>query len=364
MKIKLLLIVMVSTILILGTYASCLAVSVVLKWDPNTDADLAGYKVYYKADSPAMPFDGVGAASGASPVDVRNQTNVTISGLDPNHSYYFAVTAYNSSGVESGYSNIIAITESAPPTVSITSPSNSTSVSGTVNVSATASDNVGVTQVEFYVDGTLQTTETTTPYLFSWNTGSVSPGGHTLTAKAYDAAGNVGQSTSVNVTVVNDVTAPTVTLTAPANNATISGTTAITASASDNVGVTKVEFYDNGSLLYATNVSPYTYSWNTTSVADGSHLLYAKAYDATGNVGQSQNASLTVANNTAASTPLSISDAVAALQISAGNVQPTSAQMSRLDVAPVINGVSVPNGQIDTGDVIVILSKVVGKIAL
>ena len=271
MKIKLLLIVMVSTILILGTYASCLAVSVVLKWDPNTDADLAGYKVYYKADSPAMPFDGVGAASGASPVDVRNQTNVTISGLDPNHSYYFAVTAYNSSGVESGYSNIIAITESAPPTVSITSPSNSTSVSGTVNVSATASD---------------------------------------------------------------------------------------------NVGVTKVEFYDNGSLLYATNVSPYTYSWNTTSVADGSHLLYAKAYDATGNVGQSQNASLTVANNTAASTPLSISDAVAALQISAGNVQPTSAQMSRLDVAPVINGVSVPNGQIDTGDVIVILSKVVGKIAL
>ena len=288
--------------IILAGQATCFATNVSLQWDPEADPSVTGYKVYYQADSSVQPLKGTGATNGASPVDLKNLTSATISGLDPNHAYYFAVTAYNASGVESPYSNLVAIPESVPPTVSLTSPANNATASGTVSVTANATDNVGVTKVEFYVNGALQATDTATPYVYSWNTSALAAGTYTLMAKAYDAAGNVGQSGNVTVTVVNDTTPPTVSLTAPGNGATVSGTVALTASASDNVGVSRVEFYGNGTLLTATNVAPYSYNWNTTSVANGSYALTAKAYDAAGNVGQSANVTVTVNN---AATPAS-----------------------------------------------------------
>jgi len=281
----------------LASLTTCFAYSVVLQWDVNTDPGVAGYKVYYQQDSPARPFIGTGASQGDSPVDAHNQTTATLSGLDPAHSYYFAVTAYNASGLESAYSNIVFIPELISPTVSISAPANNATVSGTVSVTAAASDNVGVTTVEFYLNGVLQNTNTEAPYLYPWNTSALAAGTYTLMAKAYDAAGNVGQSANVSVTVVKDTTAPTVTITSPANNATVSGTVPISVSATDNVGVSTVEFYENGTLLSATNVTPYSFTWNTTSVANGTHTLIAKGYDASGNVGQSANVLVTV-NNT------------------------------------------------------------------
>ena len=191
-----------------------------------------------------------------------------------------------------------AAPDTTAPTVAVSAPASNSTVSGTVSVTASASDNVGVTKVEFYVNGALQAADTATPYLYSWNTSALAAGAYTLMAKAYDAAGNVGQSSNVVVNIVKDTTAPTVSLTAPGNGTTLSGTVAITASASDNIGVTKVEFYANGSLLYAGNVAPYSYSWNTTSVADGSYPLTAKAYDAAGNIGQSPAVTITVKNGT------------------------------------------------------------------
>jgi hypothetical protein len=93
--------------------------------------------------------------------------------------------------------------DTTAPTVSITAPLNGATVVGTVSINATASDNVGVTKVEFYVDGALKSTDTTSPYSYSWDSTSVANGSHALTAKAYDAALNVGTSTVVNVTVNN-----------------------------------------------------------------------------------------------------------------------------------------------------------------
>lgn len=89
------------------------------------------------------------------------------------------------------------------PTCSITSPTAGSTVSGTVTITASASDNVGVTQVEIYVDGALRTTDTTSPYTWSWNTTTFANSSHTIMAKAYDAAGNMKQSSSVSVTVNN-----------------------------------------------------------------------------------------------------------------------------------------------------------------
>jgi hypothetical protein len=90
------------------------------------------------------------------------------------------------------------------PTVSITSPANGATVSGTITVSATASDNVGVAGVQFKLDGAnLGAEVTTAPYSISWNTTTTSNGSHTLTAVARDAAGNRTTSAGVTVTVSN-----------------------------------------------------------------------------------------------------------------------------------------------------------------
>ncbi len=93
--------------------------------------------------------------------------------------------------------------DTTAPTTSISSPSSGSTVSGTTTISASASDNVGVTKVEFYAGSSLIGTDTSAPYSLSWNTTSVANGGYSLTTKAYDAAGNVGSSTSVSVTVNN-----------------------------------------------------------------------------------------------------------------------------------------------------------------
>jgi hypothetical protein len=93
--------------------------------------------------------------------------------------------------------------DTTPPTTSITSPASGATVSGTVTVSASASDNVGVSRVELFVDGSLAGSDTSSPYSFSWNTTTVANGGHSLQTRAYDAAGNVGSSSTVSVTVSN-----------------------------------------------------------------------------------------------------------------------------------------------------------------
>jgi len=272
--------------------------SVMLDWDPSTDADLAGYRVYYQANSSTLPFEGTGAVEGSAPVDVANTLTATVGGLDPANSYFFAVTAYNSAGLESAYSNVIEIPESLSPTITISSPANNSSVQGTVTVSAAASDNKGITSVEFYRNGVLEVTDSAAPYGYSWDTSSLTSGNYTLMAKAYDAAGNEGQS-EVVVTVAGDITPPTVSLAAPAYNTAVSGSVTITASATDNIGTTKIEVYDNGALTFASNENPVSYIWNSLLDASGTHVLTAKAYDAAGNVGLSGKVTLNASDVTA-----------------------------------------------------------------
>jgi hypothetical protein len=88
--------------------------------------------------------------------------------------------------------------------VSITSPANGAIVSGTISVSADASDNIGVAGVRFFV-GTVEigVEDMTVPYEVSWNTTTLPDGFHTLVAVARDAAGNATTSAGITVTVSN-----------------------------------------------------------------------------------------------------------------------------------------------------------------
>src|SRR3989441_2535680 len=180
------------------------AAQVTLAWDPNTETDLAGYKLYYGLSSGSYP----------SSVDVGNLTSYTLSGLLEGQSYYFAATAYNLSLAESGFSNEVskALADVTPPTVSLTAPANGATVSGTaVTVSASASDNVGVAGVQFSLDGVnLGAEDTVAPYSATWNTTLATSGTHSLTAVARDAAGNTATAVGVSVTVANDTTPPVI----------------------------------------------------------------------------------------------------------------------------------------------------------
>jgi subtilisin family serine protease len=92
--------------------------------------------------------------------------------------------------------------DTEPPAVSITKPLQAQTLKGPTTLNATASDNVGVARVEFYIDGALYKTATNSPYSASWNTRKWANGAHTITAQAYDGAGN-GASDSRTVTVSN-----------------------------------------------------------------------------------------------------------------------------------------------------------------
>jgi hypothetical protein len=87
------------------------------------------------------------------------------------------------------------------PTVEITAPADGTTVSGNVTINASASDAVGIDRVEFLLDGALLGSDSTSPYAYVWNAGTVSDGAHTLQARAYDLVDNVGTSSPVNVNV-------------------------------------------------------------------------------------------------------------------------------------------------------------------
>jgi len=175
--------------------------------------------------------------------------------------------------------------DTTPPNLSLAAPAGGSSVSGTVNVDATASDDVGVQSVQFKLDGQdLGTLDTAAPYRVLWDTRSTTNGTHQLTAVARDAAGNIGTATAVSVTVQNDTTVPTVSLTAPSAGATVSGSVTVRATAADDVGVQDVQFRLDGQNLGAADTSaPYEVSWDTRSATNGTHQLTAVARDAAGN---------------------------------------------------------------------------------
>jgi hypothetical protein len=94
--------------------------------------------------------------------------------------------------------------DTTPPTVSLTAPTGGSTVSGSVTVSATASDDVAVSTVQFKVDGVnIGAADTTSPYSVSWDSTGASNGTHTLTAVATDSSNNSTTSSSVSVTVSN-----------------------------------------------------------------------------------------------------------------------------------------------------------------
>ncbi|WP_158501761.1 Ig-like domain-containing protein [Vitiosangium sp. GDMCC 1.1324] len=260
--------------------------------------------LYYSANASSQNWVLIGTylppALGAQVIRV-NYTLPAQAGVQAIRGIYYSGGSFNGACVyNSGIMDHddlafpVAAADAVVPTVALTSPSVGARVGRSVSLTASASDNVGVARVEFYDGTVLVSTRTAPPYTSTWNTANAANGTHTLSAKAYDAAGNVGTSASVSVTVDNQ--APTVSLTAPGGGTTVGGPVLLSATASDESGVARVEFLVDGMPLGSAVSAPYVWTWEPVGVTPGTHVLSARAYDAAGNVGTSASVTVTVDN--------------------------------------------------------------------
>src|SRR5260370_19511351 len=96
--------------------------------------------------------------------------------------------------------------DTTPPTVSITSPVNGSTVSGTVAISVNASDNVSIDHLNYIVDGAVVGSETDGFNTYSWFTRDLTNGTHTIAVRAVDPSGNATTSNSITVNVANSLT--------------------------------------------------------------------------------------------------------------------------------------------------------------
>src|SRR5436190_5267048 len=109
---------------------------------------------------------------------------------------------WDSAGTFSGSGGTVA--DVLPPTIAITQPANNADVNGTVKLTASATDNVGVAGVQYKLDGAnLGAEQTASPFSLDWDTTKSSAGAHALTAVARDGTGNQKSSSAVNVNVAN-----------------------------------------------------------------------------------------------------------------------------------------------------------------
>jgi subtilase family protein/Big-like domain-containing protein/fervidolysin-like protein len=197
--------------------------------------------------------------------------------------------------------NTLAIT-STPLTVTLTAPTNGSAVSGTVNVTASVTDQVTVSKVELYVNGAYTATALASPWSFAWNTMGLS-GSQSLVATAYDVSGKSASSAPATVSIAStamsspsapaslDTTPPSVTISGMVSNGKF---VTVSVSASDPDGaVVRVELYLDGALYATDGAQPWTFKLNTKPWVPGTHTLTAKGYDATGNVGTSTPVTLT-----------------------------------------------------------------------
>jgi hypothetical protein len=225
-------------------------------------------------------------------------TSTSDIGLVPSTIYTYTVSA-----VDHAYNQSARSSPAIATTLSIGGCSYSISATSAAAAAIGGTGSVGVT-----ANAGCSWTATSTA---SWLTITAGAGGSGNGTVYYSVAANTATSSRAGTLTIAgqvftvsqavDTSLPSVTLTGPTGGATVSGTITPTASASDPVGVARVEFYRDGTTLVGTaTASPYSVSDDTTKVANGSHSYSAKAYDAAGNSATSASTTVTVNNNTIA----------------------------------------------------------------
>ena len=231
--------------------------------------------------------------------------NSTLIAEDSEHVWH--AKAFDTSGNDSQTQPMILFVDNIdniPPTGFILYPYAGQIVSDNIEIQVSASDNVGIAEVEFYLDGNLLSSDDQVPYAHEWNTNSSSEDEeHVIYATIIDLQGNSTDLSPISVTVnnddapSNDLTPPIATILTPLSTQAVSDTVIITGFASDNHEIERVMFYVNDQLIETVTDSPFTTNWITYEEANNSeHVIQMTAQDPSGNQSSAQPVLVTVIN--------------------------------------------------------------------
>ena len=238
------------------TTASSYAKSYSFTWSENPEP-VAGYKLYYKkGGDPAAPFNGIDAIEGSSPITVGKQTTFTLTGLEDNTTYHFALTAYYDT-VESGYSEIISVfdTFSSPLTAIIITTSKQGVAPLIVTFDGLTSTGLITNYVWSFGDGESATSATAT------HTYQI-PGSYTASLTVSDSSGQ-----SHNSIVQITVTAP------PPPPPTVPTVVIASSSAVGNAPFT-VQFDGSGSSSAQSPIVSYAWDFGDSSSGQGTVVAH------------------------------------------------------------------------------------------
>lgn len=324
---------------------------------PTTNADgspltdLASYRVYYgTSGSPCAGPAWAPVSSPTSSPSPGQQVSFTLTGLTSGTSYNVAVSAIDGAGRESACSNVASAVSRAEFAVT---PTGSVSF-GSVTLGSFAERTFTVSNTS---SGTISgTASTSAPFaIVSGTPFSLAGSGSsqavtvrftpttTITASTTLAFASAGSTLSVVLTgsgaaavslSAADTTPPTVAVTAPVSGTSLKSMVTVSANATDNVGVAGVQFQLDGAKLgVELTAPPYTLTWNTTTTADGSHVLSAVARDAAGNLATSTGVPVQVANAVASdTTPPTISGVTQSVTSSSAVITWTTSEPSDTQV--------------------------------
>ena len=266
---------------------------------------------YYVDDG----FLGNGIFNESSQLFVRQwNTLIPENGEDLVHSIYVTVTDTNDNVTTVPPIGVtidnLPEADITPPTGAIIYPPPGMTVSDTINVTVTANDDIAMGKVKFFINGDsvwTQSTDTdsTVIYEYLWDTTQESDDiEHIIGVILSDSSGNETILNPISVLVdnqINDTTPPIGTITNPVSGQMVSGTVPFKITATDNYGIDGVVFFIDlnpvGIDLTADSTNVYEYSWDTSSLENGSqHTLSAQVFDLAENVTHMQPIMVTISN--------------------------------------------------------------------
>lgn len=251
--------------------------SAIIEWETNGYGDGT---VYYGSISGLY-------SSEKTVADTTITHSIKLTDLRPSTTYHFSVASQGLLGdsirSDDKTFETLPVTDDIRPRISISDPD---LYRGIMEILTNASDNMGVERTEFYVDDQLVYTDYSPPYLCSFDTLSLENGLHTLKVVATDYSGqSITESRPIDILNVEDKDAPKVEITTPKHRDELSGIVQVTADLSDDVGLAYVYFKVDGQsegfkgLPSNPKSTSVTFTWDTTTLENGSYRIGVEAYD-------------------------------------------------------------------------------------
>ncbi len=213
-------------------------------------------------------------------------------GFEDDSEHLIAVIGYDIQG-NSTLATPIAVYvdnfDNVSPSGQIQNPVPGQIVSGTVEISVVASDNVGIRDIELSIDGIPRDTLFEEPYTYNWDTTQESEDrDHVISVIVSDTSGNVGHVLPISVfvdNIINDDSPPVGIISSPLSGQVVSGNVNFTVESQDENGISEIQFSINGSIVETVfDVFSHTYIWDTTLLDNGSeHSLSSSITDYFGN---------------------------------------------------------------------------------